>query len=267
MMSDGFFKAFVLGAVQGVAEWLPISSTGHLRIAEKALGVKAPLLLDVALHVATLAVTLLYFRSDIKKVLSALLRRDFSSEHGKLIPLIAVGTVPTAMVGLAAAIFLENLFYDFSATAVLFLACGIALYVSRNGEEQRESISYFEALIIGAVQGLAVLPGLSRSGLTIAAALLLGISREKAFKFSFLLSIPAIIGAFGLTLYTGYDTLAASVLSLSDVLAGSAAAFTIGFFAIKILWKTVDRKLFHYFAFYCWILGAFLLASSVCGFF
>ncbi|MEM0314182.1 MAG: undecaprenyl-diphosphate phosphatase [Candidatus Bathyarchaeia archaeon] len=267
MLPNGLFKAFVLGAVQGAAEWLPISSTGHLRIVEKALGVEAPLLLDVSLHAATLAVTLLYFRSDIKRLLSALLTLDFKSEYGKLIPLIVVGTVPTTIIGLASVVFLQDLFYDFSAIAMFFLACGIVLYASRVGGEHGSSISYFEAFIIGAVQGLAVLPGLSRSGLTIATALLLGISREKAFKFSFLLSIPAVIGAFGLTLYTGYGELASSVLSLPDLLAGAAAAFVMGFFAIRILWKTVYRRLFHYFAFYCWILGAFLLASSACGFF
>lgn len=250
-------KALVLGAVQGVTEWLPISSTGHLRIVEKVLEVKAPLFLDVSLHMATLAVTLLYFRSDIRRIMSAFFRLDFKSEHGRVVPLIMVGTVPTAMIGLAVSIFLEDLFHNFSAIAMLFFACGIVLYASRAGGEYRGSIGYFEAFIIGAVQGLAVLPGLSRSGLTIAAALLLGLSREKAFKFSFLLSIPAIIGAFGLTLYMGYDEFTAS--SSPYMLAGAIMAFALGFFALKMLWKTVNMKLFHYFAFYCWILGAFCL--------
>lgn len=258
-------KAIVLGTVQGITEWLPISSTGHLKIVERALRVEAPLLLDVSLHAATLAVILLYFRSDIRRVLSALLRLDFKSEHGRLIPLIVVGTLPTAMIGLAAVIFLEDFFYDFSAIAMLFFTCGIVLYASRASGECRGNIGYFEAFVVGAVQGLAVLPGLSRSGLTIAAALLLGINREKAFKFSFLLSIPAIIGAFGLTIYAGYDEFTASGLNMPKMLAGAVVAFIIGFFALKILWKTVDRRLFHYFAFYCWMLGAFLLASSVYG--
>ena len=107
------------------------------------------------------------------------------------------------------------------------------------------------------------IPGISRSGATIAVALLLGIKREKAFKFSFLLSIPAILGALGYTGYTEFSGLTLVGLEWSEILAGAIAAMLVGYFALKLLWKTITKEKFHLFAFYCWILGAVLVLLSV----
>jgi undecaprenyl-diphosphatase len=258
-------QAIILGFIQGVTEWLPISSTGHLRIAERFLGLAVPLLFDVTLHVGTLIIILLFFRKDIKIILAALVKRDFKSENGKLIPLIIVGTIPTALIGVVFSNPIETYFSSFLPIAGAFLTCGVVLYFSKTGQERKENITYVEALAIGVAQGIALIPGISRSGLTIATALLLGLRREKAFKFSFLLSVPAVIGALGLTLYEQHETLTLVGVGLTEILVGIAVSLVVSYFALKLLWKALAGKKFYLFAFYCWLLGALLLALSLSG--
>jgi undecaprenyl-diphosphatase len=259
-------QAIILGFIQGVTEWLPISSTGHLRIAEQLLGLTLPLLFDVTLHVGTLIIVLLFFRKDIKLVLTALVKGDFKSENGKLIPLIIVGTVPTAVIGVVFSNPIETYFTSVVPIAGAFITCGVVLYVSKTGQERNESITYIAALAIGTAQGVALIPGLSRSGLTIATALMLGVRRGKAFKFSFLLSVPAVIGALGLTLYQQHAVLTLVGVGLTEILVGIAVSLVVSYFALKLLWKALAGKKFYLFAFYCWILGAVLLALSLGGF-
>jgi undecaprenyl-diphosphatase len=258
-------QAIILGFIQGVTEWLPISSTGHLRIAEHFLGLTLPLLFDVTLHVGTLIIILLFFRKDIKLVLVALVKGDFKSENGKLIPLIIVGTAPTALIGVVFSNTIETYFSSFLPIAGAFITCGVVLYFSKTGQERKENITYMEALAIGTAQGIALIPGLSRSGLTIATALMLGVRREKAFKFSFLLSVPAVIGALGLTLYEQHEMLTLVGVGLTEILVGIAVSLVVSYFALKLLWKALAGKKFYLFAFYCWLLGAVLLALSLSG--
>jgi undecaprenyl-diphosphatase len=258
-------QAITLGFIQGVTEWLPISSTGHLRIAEHFLGLTLPLLFDVTLHVGTLIIILLFFRKDIKLVLVALVKGDFKSENGKLIPLIIVGTAPTALIGVVFSNTIETYFSSFLPIAGAFITCGVVLYFSKTGQERKENITYMEALAIGTAQGIALIPGLSRSGLTIATALMLGVRREKAFKFSFLLSVPAVIGALGLTLYEQHEMLTLVGVGLTEILVGIAVSLVVSYFALKLLWKALAGKKFYLFAFYCWLLGAVLLALSLSG--
>jgi len=263
---EQLIKIVILGLIQGLTEWLPISSTGHLKLAEHILGLEAPILFDVTLHAGTLIVILFFFRSDIKNILAALAQFDFKTENGRLIPLIIVGTIPTALIGLFLGNTIENTFRNVSAIAVAFIICGIILYISRIRKEEKDNITYVEALAIGLAQGIAIVPGVSRSGITIATALLLGIKREKAFKFSFLLSVPAIIGALGLTIYTQHRELAHAGLECVEIIAGMAVAMVVGYFALTLLWKTLNKKKFHLFAFYCWLLGATIIALNLGGF-
>lgn len=255
-------QTIILGLIQGVTEWLPISSTGHLRLTEYFWNLKVPILFDVLLHAGTLIVTLFFFRNDIKNILVALAKRDFKTENGKLIPLIIVGTVPTALIGVFFGSAIEAFFSDLLPITGAFIICGVVLYVSKIGNESKGGISYLEAVAIGTAQGMAIIPGLSRSGLTIAVALLLGIRREKAFKFSFLLSVPALIGALGLTLYTQYDALALAGLGWTEIIIGAAVSAVIGYFALRLLRKVVADKKFYFFAFYCWLLSIVLTALS-----
>jgi undecaprenyl-diphosphatase len=261
-------QAAILGFIQGVTEWLPISSTGHLRITEQLLGFTLPLLFDVTLHVGTLAIILFFFREDIKTVLVAFAKRDFKTENGKLIPLIIVGIVPTALIGAGFTFTntIETVFNSFLPIAGAFIACGVVLYLSKTGREQNENITYLAALAIGTAQGIALIPGISRSGLTIATALLLGVRREKAFKFSFLLSVPAVIGALGLTLHEQHETLTLLGVGWTEILVGISVSMVVSYLALKLLWRVLAGKKFYLFAFYCWIIGAILLVLSLCKF-
>ena len=259
-------QTIILGLIQGVTEWLPISSTGHLRLTEHFLDLKVPILFDVLLHAGTLIVTLLFFHKDIKNILVALGKRDFKTENGKLIPLIIVGTIPTALIGLIFGNAIEALFSNLVPIAGAFVICGVVLYSSKIGNEKKESIGYLEALVIGTAQGIAIIPGISRSGLTIAVALLLGTKREKAFKFSFLLSVPAIIGALGLTLYEQHAALVLAGVGWTEILVGVAVSMVVGYFALNLLRKIIAHKKFYFFAFYCWLLSIVLIALSLSGF-
>jgi undecaprenyl-diphosphatase len=255
-------QAIILGFIEGATEWLPISSTGHLRITEQILGLTLPLLFDVVLHAGTLAIVLLFFRKDIKAILSALAKGDFKSENGKLILLIIVGTVPTALIGVFLSNIIETFFSSFLPIAAAFIICGFMLYLSKTGQEKKD-VTYMLALAIGTAQGLALVPGLSRSGLTIATALLLGVRREKAFKFSFLFSVPAIIGALGVTLHEQHEALMLVGVGWADIVVGIAVSLVVSYFALRLLWKAMVDKKFYLFAFYCWLIGAILLALSL----
>lgn len=263
---EQLIKTIILGVIQGLTEWLPISSTGHLRLFEKILSFEAPILFDVILHVGTLIVVLTFFRKEIGEMLSALVRLDFKTERGKMIPSIIVGTIPTALIGIIFGSRIESTFQSVLPIAAAFIVCGLILYSAKTGKEKTENIGCSAAVIIGVAQGIAIIPGISRSGATITVALLLGIKREKAFKFSFLLSIPAILGALGLTVYTEFGELAASELGLAEVLAGTVVAMLVGYFALKLLWKILVERKFYLFALYCWLLGAVLIALVLSGF-
>jgi undecaprenyl-diphosphatase len=222
-----------------------------------------PLLFDVTLHLGTLIVTLLFFRKDVKNILIALGKGDFKSENGKLIPLIAVGTLPTALIGLVFGNVMDAYFSGFLALGGGFIAGGVALYWSKFGKERKNDITYINALLIGTAQGLAIIPSLSRSGMTITVALLLGINREKSFKFSFLLSIPAVVGALGLTFYEQRDLLTLAGIGLTEISVGILVTILLSFLALTLLRRTLAKRKFHLFAFYCLILGALLIALSL----
>jgi undecaprenyl-diphosphatase len=259
-------QAIFLGFIQGTTEWLPISSTGHLRIAERAMDLQVPLLFDVTLHLATLLVVLIYFRSDVKNILISLGRGDFKSENGRLIPLISLGTIPAATIGVIFGDALDTSFNTILTLGAGFLFSGFVIYGSRFSRERKDDISYVDALLIGVAQVIALVPSISRSGMTISMALLLGISRKKAFKFSFLLFIPAEIGAEGLTLYQQSASLPLSGLGITEIIAGCVVAIGISFLAVRLLWKTLANKKFYLFAFYCWLVGIALVTLSLGGF-
>jgi undecaprenyl-diphosphatase len=256
----------ILGIIQGIAEWLPISSTGHLRLAEHFLNLTVPILYDVTLHIGTLVVIFIFFRKDIKKILQALIHLDFKSENGHYIPLIIVGTIPTALIGLAFSDTIESTFKNVLPIAMALVVCGTLLYASKMAREKTDNISYAAALIFGLSQGIAIVPGLSRSGTTIAIALLLGLKREKAFKFSFLLSIPAIVGALGLTLYKEHAALIQSGFGLGEIATGATIAMIVGYITLNVLYRAVENRKFHFFAFYCWLFGGALIALGLLGF-
>ena len=256
----------ILGLIQGLAEWLPISSTAHLRIAEHFLGFQATPLFNVFLHIGTLGVVIFYFRSDIKIILTALVHRDFHSEYGRFIPLIIVATVPTGIIGLLYDKFLADNYQTFFIMGITFLFGGALLFFSKFGKENKSQISYRRALVMGAAQGAASFPGLSRSGATISTGLIQGLKREMVFKFSFLLSIPAIIGDLGVEAYLQRGTFSQGVgVSSLNLLVGLIFTVVAGYLAIVLVKKLVLNKKFHYFAAYSFSIGIVLIALALLG--
>lgn len=258
--------AILLGIIQGIAEWLPISSTGHLRLMEHFLGLSLPILFDVTLHIGTLVVIFVFFRTDIKNIISALVRLDFKSEYGRLIPLIVIGTIPTALIGYAFSTEIESIFSSVIPIALALITSGVLLFSSKIARERTDDITYPKAIVFGIAQGIAIIPGLSRSGTTIAVALLLGLRRERAFRFSFLLSIPAVFGALGLTLYREQAVLTEAGVGVFQIFAGAVVAMAIGYLALNLLHKVIENRKFYLFAFYCWIMGITLILLSLGGY-
>lgn len=259
-------KIIILGIIQGLTEWFPISSTGHLKIAEHFMNEKIPLLFDFVLHIGTLIVVLLFFRRDIKNILSALVHLDFKTEHGKLIPLIIVGSIPAGIIGIILNEPVNATFQNILPIAIAFVLSGTLVYSAKFAHEKTDTIGYSTAILIGAAEGIAIIPGISRSGATIAVALMLGIKREKAFRFSFLLSIPAIPGVLGYNFIRRPGDLASAGLGWPEVLTGIIVATFIGYFALKSLLNILGKKKFHLFAFYSWLLGCALIVLSLRGF-
>jgi undecaprenyl-diphosphatase len=264
---DQLLTTIILGLIQGFAEWLPISSTAHLRVAEHFLGFQATPLFNVFLHVGTLGVVIFYFRRDIKVILTALVHRDFHSEYGRFIPLIVVATIPTGIIGLLYDEFLADNYQTLLIIGVTFIVGGALLFASKYGKENQTQITYRKALVMGAAQGAASFPGLSRSGSTISSGLLQGVKREMVFKFSFLLSIPAVIGDLAVEMYLQRGTLAQGVgVNPIDLLVGLAITAVAGYLAIVLVKKLVLTKRFHYFAAYTFTLGVILIALALFGF-
>ena len=259
-------ETIILGFIQGLTEWIPVSSTGHLKIAEYFLGVELPLFFDLIFHVGTLIVTLFFFFSDIKKIIHSLHNWEFKSESGKIIPLILIGTMPTAIIGFLIVQYFDAYFNNLFLITSAYFFCGIVLYLSKIGKNKKNEISYFDALKIGIFQGIAVIPGLSRSGFTIAIALLLGIKKDISFKFSFLLSIPAIIGGLVLTIFEQILNQSYIQVNPGDILIGITVSAIVGYFSLKLLKKSLEIAKFHLFAFYCWFLSFLLIILVVLGF-
>ncbi len=242
-------KIIFLSLIQGISEFFPISSSGHLVIFQNILGmdklIKEILLYDIFLHLGTLLSVIIFFFKDLKE----LTIHFYKKENLNFISLIIIASVPTALIGFFFKDQLEELFDKPQLAGFALIITGIVLLLSKYIRLKKINI-YITALIIGTVQGIAIIPGLSRSGLTISIALILLMGYEFSFKFSFILSIPAIFGAL--------------LLQLKDIqLNGDIIYMLIGLFfsaifgllALKILKKIMLKKKFHYFAYYCLFAG------------
>lgn len=260
------FSSITLGIVQGLTEFLPISSSGHLVLFQNFLGFHEPeLLLDTSLHIGTLLAVVFYFRRDLARMLQDA-GEVFSPEKGEdrglwarlqgsLLTWVVVGNVPTAVIGLVFKDPLEKMFGSLNVVGLMLVVTGTLLAVTRLVPEGKRGLGVSMALAVGAAQGLAIIPGISRSGATIACGILLGLDRDLAARFSFLLSIPAILGALILQMVTG----TARGPGLLVLVEGGVTAAVVGFFALKLLMGLVRRGRFSVFAPYCWILGIAVL--------
>lgn len=254
IMTLGYVWAAILGAVQGFAEFLPISSSGHLALVEHVgMGVPAPMSFDVFLHFATLLVVLCYFRRSILWYL----RNDF-----KVLLYVVAASVPTGVVGLTCKKYFEALRFSPSmiCLGLLITASFLALAELRRGASyQLRDLGWFGAVVIGFCQTLALAPGISRSGLTISGAMICGVDREEAFRFSFILSIPAVLGAVlihvvQLFRHGGTAALAESI-ALGPFLTGFGCALVTGYLALALLERLVSGGRLVWFAGYCFLAG------------
>jgi undecaprenyl-diphosphatase len=260
----------ILGILQGLTEFLPVSSSGHLVIMQHYLRLRNPLLLfDIVLHAATVAAVFLYFRKDIFGIVLSLIRFA-QREPGqvlqrKLFYLIILGTVPIALVGGLLRSRIENLFANVPLTSLLLLVTGTLLWTSEraaSSDKEIEKVGILDAFLIGIMQAAAILPGISRSGATISAGLFRGTSKEFAFRYSFLLSIPAILGALFIE---AKDAVLEKSLPHHPLpwLGGAAAAFLIGYFSLVVLKKALVGRRLYWFSYYCWIVGGISLLAAV----
>jgi len=263
--------------VQGATEFLPISSSGHLVILQNAFGMREPqVFLDVMLHVGTLSAVFFVFRRDILEMIRAAIAiartRAFSGASGEVfLVAVIVGSIPTAVIGFVFADQFEKLFGSMTAAGAGLLVTGALLMLTEWRREEVVSlamdgsggIGVLQAALIGVVQGLAIIPGVSRSGSTIAAGMLLGLPRETAARFSFLLSIPAIFGALLFELKDYSPAAGAEGIGAAGVAAGTVIAAGVGIASLLLLLRVVRRGRISMFAYYCWLLGALAIAAGV----
>jgi undecaprenyl-diphosphatase len=271
MMVTWYYAVF-LGVVQGLTEFLPISSSGHLVLFQQLMGLRGPkVLLNVSLHVGTLIAIFAVFRSEIREALAAVewASRGISGRWLRwseliqvpalrMVGLVAVGTIPTGIVGVAFRKRLESMFGEPCTVGWMLILTGFlvgATLFSRRGSRGVQRTRVVDALLIGLVQGIAIIPGISRSGATIAAAIFLGMEREWAGRYSFLLSIPSILGALILSLADWKE----GNIEAMELLVGMAVAGLVGYGALTVFMKLIVRGKFYNFAPYCWIVGILTL--------
>jgi len=253
-----FIQSILLGALQGFTEFLPVSSSGHLAVVESFMKLQeVPVLFDILLHLATLLVVIIVFRNRLIGIVISLFKRNNikneDKANRKLFLMILVSTFFTGIIGLG----LNNLEVEKYLFIIyfLFIITGFILIGSKfwGGSIDYSSLGLKQSVITGISQGLGVLPGISRSGITISAALLSGMSREKAGEYSFLISLPAILGAFILEFKD-----AEGLLDIVDPLiigAGMISAFIVGLLSLKILLKLIKNGKLYLFSFYLIPLG------------
>lgn len=245
-------EALIAGLVQGLTEFLPVSSSGHLVLVHKFFGFAEPsIFFDICLHAATLIAVMLYFGRDI----ASLIRE----KNFKWLFYIAIATVPAVLAALLFEDRISGFFTSPGRVAFMLMVTGTVLLVGQVALWRRdtagEKLSFLPALVVGIAQAFALLPGISRSGMTISSALAGGVKAEEAFKFSFLLAIPVILGA---TLYKALTVDLGTVMAgnAMNYFAGMAVAFIVGFLSLHLLWKIVKGKKLYIFAAYCFLLGA-----------
>lgn len=293
-------QGILLGILQGVAEFLPISSSGHLAIVQKLFGLEElPLLFDVMLHLATLLAVIIYFRKKIGTLLCAfarlIARRPVTQQNnsGNLSPVtqqnnstttttadfltgsetrsrktilaIILTTLVTGCIGIWTSKLISNLYSDLllKVTCAGFILTAILLITSsfiekntastKNANDEKEGIKWYEGLVVGLMQGFGTFPGISRSGSTIAGSLFCGMDRATAGEYSFIVSIPAILGAFILEL-KDFAKVGVTV-GIAPVVAGCAAAFAWGYLSLSILMKIIKKGRLEWFAVYLIPLG------------
>lgn len=260
-----WLQAFVLGIIQGLTEFLPVSSSGHLAIGKAVLGVEpaGDLMFEVTVHAATVLATIFVFRKQIWKLLCGLFKFKYNDETD-YIAKICVSMIPVLIVGVFFKDWVEAAFGSLVVVGIALLVTALLLAFSdwkskreKVVNEYRNGISFWQALVVGVGQALAVIPGLSRSGTTISTGLITGVKRENMAQFSFLMVLVPILGEMFLDIVGG--EFAASSVGVGPLIIGFVAAFFSGLFACKIMIALVRKAQLKWFGLYCAIVGILVL--------
>lgn len=277
MIALDYLRALILGVIQGLTEFLPVSSSAHLVVAQKWMGLdpeSLPLqLFDGFSHIGTLIAVAYVFLHPILRYLRRLLAETKSTWTGrryamKIAGLGIVASIPTAAIGLGLKRILEAAFGNMLEVGIeLIITGGILVLMAwiPRGQRGWRDFSWWHAFLIGVAQGVAIFPGISRSGATICTAAFLGIRRRWAVEFSFLISFPAIVGA---TMLVFKDSLVLGggpfdALPWGPILVGSLASLVVGVVSLRLLIGAVRRAKLHYFAVYCWLVGVAIVLSAL----
>ncbi|MEM9409717.1 MAG: undecaprenyl-diphosphate phosphatase [Planctomycetota bacterium] len=264
-----YINAIILGIVQGLTEFLPVSSSGHLEIAKYLLGDqqlgKQSLLMTVVLHFATALSTVVIFYKDILEILRGLLQFRWNT-HAEFCLKIAISMIPAAVIGVLFNDQIEALFGGrLLLVGTMLVVTGILLLLADRATETEKSVGFTHAILIGISQAIAILPGISRSGATISTSVLLGIDREKAARFSFLMVVPLIFGKMAKDVLdsigsgeTMYET-----GQLVPLAIGFTAAFLTGLIACKWMIQLVKSCNLYYFSVYCFVVAAWAIFTGV----
>jgi len=249
-----YLDAIVLGIIQGLTEFLPVSSSGHLVLAEHLLNVKMPgVTFEVLIHLGTLVSVLIYFRARLYRLVQALFVRDMVGERQILLFLL-IGTVPAGVAGILLRDLFETTFSNPVETSVELIITGLILLIPRFFRAGNKGMSIGSAIVMGIGQAIAILPGISRSGTTIVSGMLAGVKPSEAAEFSFLLSIPAIGGAILLEAKHLLDMPTVLIMPYS---VATLISFLFGLLSVYVVLTSVKRGKFDYFAYYCFAIGAF----------
>ncbi len=267
-------QAIILGIVQGLTEFLPVSSSAHLVFMTDILGLPQNVAFDTILHLGTLVAVVGYFWKDILIIISSFISSVLDIFRGrfkqgleekpfkKLSWLLVIGTIPAGIAGILLQKQFEALFSDVLYVGIFLIITGLLLWGAERvkpGTKDVKDITFKNALVIGLFEAIAIAPGISRSGATISAGLFSGLNRELAARFSFLLSIPAILGA-AVVQMRHINSVDISTLTL---FAGFISALIFGYIAIKLLLKIIKERTLMIFAYYCWIVGIVTIIISL----
>ena len=258
-------ESIILGAVQGLTEFLPVSSSGHLQIAKALLGVEIEenLAFDTTLHAATVLSTIVILWPEIKRLVVGIFSRHFNEEQAYVLKIL-LSMIPIGIVGFALKDYLDAMLsspYILSIVgAMLLLTAALLAFAYYARPRQKENISYRDAFIIGLAQAVAAMPGLSRSGSTIATGLILGNKKEAMAQFSFLMVLAPILGEMLLNIVKGEVVFAS--IGVVPMIAGFVAAFVVGCMACKFMIDIVKRGKLIWFAVYCAVAGVVAIVSN-----
>ena len=257
-------ETLILGIVQGLTEFLPVSSSGHLELVKAIFGSdyeQQGLLVTITLHAATAFSTIFVFRKDIVMILSDLLRFKRGESLNFSLKII-LSMIPAVIIGLFFEDFIASLFVGkIALVAVMLMITALLLFLADRVNENNKELNYSNTFYIGVIQSVAIIPGISRSGATIALAVLLKIDRNKAARFSFLMVIPLILGSMAKSVIDG--DLSQDSTALLPLLVGFVSAFITGVFACRWMVTLVKKSQLKYFSFYCFAVGALAILFSV----